>query len=917
LFVGNDSNQALFARQYEYNKVGNLAKETRDIGAPIAYQYDEKDQLIERSDSKDITHMAYDAVGNRLLAGEKAKYDSADQLKQFGDEVFMHDSLGRMAVREDPVKGKTEYIYGPIGRLASVKHNGKLKAEYGYDTRGRRIWKKVNGKKTYYVYDGLQLLLELDDKHQVSRSWTQGPELDRPVGFVEKDTTYFSIADCFNSIIALTNRTGKVLGRLSYEPFGQCREKGKKDSLSELSYQSFVGMPYDAETGLYYFRARYYDPRLARFITPDPMVGQLSNPATLHPYQYAFNNPFRYRDAFGLWASEVADAVESKTVPVASSAGRGLGYYAGYTGGWVASLPIRAYYWATGNKKKSEQLNQALEIYSSKVTSVVGDKVATMVAKIPTDPLRLGEATGDLVSKKLDQGKSVSGFEIAGTVITEFGRGAVVAGQTAKYTRKGIKLGTGILERYGATRVKEPGLKELDHILRRNPRGFTDREGNIFLNSSNPPRLNPSVTAHEGFHSISRALGINKEREIFKRFIEETGAQMVSDLHRGVRGVTKSRSLSKLLFETMRDYYKGGSRTELLSRLKKLGVNDINKFLDKIRYVEAGGDKLLKITRKIPKDAVTGARIWALANGDKTEKKGDKTQTPLSSQITQQPGMANQPSLPSDGKDKKPTKTEEQVALLKDLKDKTGGAVDLLKPKADAKKEKPDKGKTGTKPDEPPKPPEPPEPPEPPKPPEKPPLPGGENGKNVGVSGRGLNANEIDQIKKQYGAEEVIGEPGNFHVFKNGKWMRPEEVKPSTDTAEGQGDDPTKGPLYASAQHLWEAKQLDHSGQQQIDYGKKPDQFGSDLSKKLEDMQTSLVESTKQKHKDSSTKSSKKTKPGVKVRPGKDFKCKSNQDCWTKYGNNQYYCNKKNGKCIKCSPGYHGKKDGTAACCKD
>ena len=48
--------------------------------------------------------------------------------------------------------------------------------------------------------------------------------------------------------------------------------------------------------------------------------------------------------------------------------------------------------------------------------------------------------------------------------------------------------------------------------------------------------------------------------------------------------------------------------------------------------------------------------------------------------------------------EKKPTKTEEQLALLKDLKDKTGGAVDLLKPKADAKKGKPDKGKTGTKP---------------------------------------------------------------------------------------------------------------------------------------------------------------------------------------------------------------------------
>ena len=47
------------------------------------------------------------------------------------------------------------------------------------------------------------------------------------------------------------------------------------------------------------------------------------------------------------------------------------------------------------------------------------------------------------------------------------------------------------------------------------------------------------------------------------------------------------------------------------------------------------------------------------------------------------------------------------------------------------------------------------------------------------------------------------------------------------------------------------------------------------------------------------------------------FKCKTNSDCWSKYGSNQYYCNKKNGKCVKCPPGQHGRKDGAAACCKD
>jgi len=261
------------------------------------------------------------------------------------------------------------------------------------------------------------------------------------------------------------------------------------------------------------------------------------------------------------------------------------------------------------------------------------------------------------------------------------------------------------------------------------------------------------------------------------------------------------------------------------------------------------------------------------------------------------------------------------MASLKGLKDKTGGSIDLLKPKGDSKKGDVDKGKTGTTQEK--------QPPKPPKPPETPPLPGDEDGKSVGVSGRSLNVKEIEKIKKQYGAEEVIGEPGNFHVFKNGKWMRPEEVKVSTDTAEGQGDDPTKGPLFAAAQNLWEAKQLDNSGQQPVDYGPKPERSGSDPSKKINGIHKKLTTSKTEEHEESSTKPSKKTKkpdktgdttvspPPVKPPATPKFKCKSNKDCWTKYGSNQYYCNKGNGKCIKCSPGYHGKKDGTAACCKD
>jgi hypothetical protein len=70
------------------------------------------------------------------------------------------------------------------------------------------------------------------------------------------------------------------------------------------------------------------------------------------------------------------------------------------------------------------------------------------------------------------------------------------------------------------------------------------------------------------------------------------------------------------------------------------------------------------------------------------------------------------------------------------------------------------------------------------------------------------------------------------------------------------------------------------------------------------------------KHKDGTDDTSTRPPPPRTPKPPK-FKCKSNQDCWNHHKSNQYYCNKKNSKCIKCPDGMHGKKDGSAECCSD
>jgi RHS repeat-associated protein len=118
-----------------------------------------------------------------------------------------------------------------------------------------------------------------------------GTNVDEPIVLADSGAAYFYHADALGSVVALTNQAGAVQETYSYGPYG------------EVSGASAVGNPYlytarhyDSETSLYYYRARYYDPRLGRFLQSDP-VGYAEHP---NLYTYCANNPVNFIDPFGL-----------------------------------------------------------------------------------------------------------------------------------------------------------------------------------------------------------------------------------------------------------------------------------------------------------------------------------------------------------------------------------------------------------------------------------------------------------------------------------------------------------------------------------------------------------------------------------------------------------------------------------------
>lgn len=95
----------------------------------------------------------------------------------------------------------------------------------------------------------------------------------------------------------VTDEAGGVLQQLFYSPFGR-RIGANGDPVTGAGGSvrlGFTGHEHDDELGLVNMRGRMYDPKLRRFLTPDPVVGT-------HPYSHVGNNPLRYVDPSGYWA---------------------------------------------------------------------------------------------------------------------------------------------------------------------------------------------------------------------------------------------------------------------------------------------------------------------------------------------------------------------------------------------------------------------------------------------------------------------------------------------------------------------------------------------------------------------------------------------------------------------------------------
>lgn len=287
---------------YTYDNAGNRLTKTAlqqadpdPVSVLSQYSYDDIYQLTQAvvggSTAETYT---YDAVGNRLTSAGPVSYsyNDSNELTSTSAATFTYDGNGNTTSKTTSA-GITNYTWDFENRLTSVALPGTGGTVYfKYDPFGRRIYKSSTTGTTIYAYDGDSAVQELNGAGASVAEFTQGAGIDEPLGLYQSTGVSYYHADGLGSITALTDGTGNLLASYVYDSFGNLTAS----TGTVTNPFQYTAREFDSETGLYFYRARSYDPGIGRFISQDPIDFQ----GGVNFYTYSQNNPATLTDPMGL-----------------------------------------------------------------------------------------------------------------------------------------------------------------------------------------------------------------------------------------------------------------------------------------------------------------------------------------------------------------------------------------------------------------------------------------------------------------------------------------------------------------------------------------------------------------------------------------------------------------------------------------
>ena len=254
----------------------------------LGYSYDSDGRRTQVSGS-----WARSGMPNAVTA---TAYNANNQVTTWGTASLFYDLNGNMTS-----DGTHSYTWDSRNRLAKIDNGSS--ASFTYDPFGRRVGKKVFGTSTSFLFDSANTIQEVIGGTNTANSLVGG--IDEVFQRTDSAGVRDFLTDALGSTLALTDSTGTVQTSYTFDPFGSTTSSGA-GSTNTFEYS---GRELDAgNLNLYFYRARYYNSALQRFISEDPLG---FSGGDLNLYAYAGNNPISLVDPDGtlVHVARVGDTV--------------------------------------------------------------------------------------------------------------------------------------------------------------------------------------------------------------------------------------------------------------------------------------------------------------------------------------------------------------------------------------------------------------------------------------------------------------------------------------------------------------------------------------------------------------------------------------------------------------------------------
>jgi RHS repeat-associated protein len=290
-------NNEYLKTKYNYNAQNKVLSVTTMLGGNVLsseiYGYDNNGNtaLVIRTISTDGT--------NSTTTTTEYTYDKLNRLETekivngsvVTNKSYTYDLLGN----RNQTSATYNFTLNEKEQIVNIPNTGgTYTSAYKYGQDGLRYQKTFNNKTYSYSYNIDGNLSKINDGTTTDNfTWANGRVYAKKDG--KDNKTYYYIYNGFGDVIQLVDSNGNIVNSYTYDAWGNPTSKQETVS-NPFRYRGYI---YDDETGMYYLKARYYDPSYGRFLTEDTFEGEVDNLQSLNLYVYCMNNPLTFIDPSG------------------------------------------------------------------------------------------------------------------------------------------------------------------------------------------------------------------------------------------------------------------------------------------------------------------------------------------------------------------------------------------------------------------------------------------------------------------------------------------------------------------------------------------------------------------------------------------------------------------------------------------